>query len=146
MTGVEKQNRPLVGVSVIIVRGGRVLVGKRRGAHGSGTWQFPGGHLEYGESLEACARREVREETGMAIGNIRFGPYTNDIFTREGKHYVTLFLIADWTGGEPELKEPAKCETWEWQPWTDLPAPRFLPMENLLKQGFDPFTTFRLPR
>ena len=50
---------PRVGVAVIVVRDGRVLVGRRRSAsHGDGMWQFPGGHLEFGETVEACAARE----------------------------------------------------------------------------------------
>ncbi len=136
----DVRQRPLIGVSVIVRRNGRVLVGKRRGAHGEGTWQFPGGHLEFGETIEACARREVLEETGLVIDRIRFGPYTNDIFTDEKKHYVTLFVLVDSPDGEPELREPEKCDTWQWIGWSDLPEPYFLPMKNLIAQGFDPFS------
>jgi 8-oxo-dGTP diphosphatase len=35
--------------------------------------------------------------------------------------------------------EPEKCEGWEWFEWDQLPRPLFLPIENLLKQSFDPF-------
>ena len=56
------KNRPSVGVAVIVVNNGKVLLGKRKGSHGSGSWAFPGGHLEMNESIEACARREVFEE------------------------------------------------------------------------------------
>jgi 8-oxo-dGTP diphosphatase len=59
--------RPRVGIGVIILKNGRVLLGKRKSSHGTGTWHFPGGHLEFGESLEDCSRREVLEETGMKI-------------------------------------------------------------------------------
>ena len=51
---------PRVGVGVIVLREGRVLLGRRLGSHGAGTWQFPGGHLEAFERVEDCARREVR--------------------------------------------------------------------------------------
>ncbi len=44
--------RPHVGVAIIVVKGNRVLLGKRKNTHGSGTWQFPGGHLEFNESIE----------------------------------------------------------------------------------------------
>jgi 8-oxo-dGTP diphosphatase len=131
-----EKRRPQVGVGVCVVKDGRVLFGKRRNAHGSGSWCFPGGHLEFGESIEACARREVLEETGLEIDNIRYGPFTNDIFETEGSHYVTLFVIADYAGGTVEVKEPHKCERWDWYGWQALPEPLFLPNQNLLRQGF----------
>jgi len=133
---MNQENRPHIGVAIIVVRDGRVLLGKRRNAHGAGTWQFPGGHLEYGESIEACARRELFEETGLSIVNLRMGPFTNDVFEDENKHYVTLFVVADQTTGEARLKEPDKCECWDWYRWSEMPQPHFLPIVNLLKQDF----------
>jgi 8-oxo-dGTP diphosphatase len=128
----------MVGVAVIVVREGKVLLGKRKNAHGAGTWALPGGHLEFNESIEACARREVFEETGLKIDNIRFGPFTNDIFKKEKKHYVTLFVVAADAQGLVALKEPSKCEKWEWFDWGALPEPRFKSLENLVAGGFDP--------
>jgi 8-oxo-dGTP diphosphatase len=133
---MNDEKRPYIGVAVIVVRDGRVLLGKRKNAHGAGTWQFPGGHLEYGESIEACARRELFEETGMSVVSMRRGPFTNDIFEKERKHYVTLFMIADQTTGEARRMEPDKCGDWGWFPWSALPTPHFLPVANLLAQNF----------
>ncbi len=134
--------RPYIGVAVIVVKGTRVLLGKRKGAHGAGGWQFPGGHLEFNESIETCAKREVFEETGLQIKDIRFGPYTNDIFTNEGKHYVTLFVTAFYDSGVEEVREPEKCEEWAWFEWNRFPEPLFLPTRNLLELGFNPFEPF----
>lgn len=131
------ERRPLIGVAAIVMKDGKVLLGKRRSGHGHGDWQFPGGHLEFGEAIEECARREVREETGITIKNIRPGPFTNDIFAQEHKHYVTLFVLAEYDAGTLEAREPDKCDEWGWFEWTDLPQPLFLPIRNLLKQGFD---------
>jgi 8-oxo-dGTP diphosphatase len=128
--------RPLIGVAVIVIKEGRVLLGKRKNAHGSGTWAFPGGHLEFNESIKECARREVAEETGIQIKNLRYGPYSNDIFVGENKHYVTLFVIADYDAGTPLVKEPHKCENWAWVPWPPDVHPCFLPIKNLLKLDF----------
>lgn len=130
--------RPRIGVGVIVLRNNRVLLGKRKGAHGSGTWSFPGGHLEGGETIDACARREVTEETGVTIRNIRHVAFTNDVFATEGKHYVTLYVAADHESGTPRVAEPEKCERWEWFSWDTLPKPLFLPVQNLFAQGFDP--------
>jgi 8-oxo-dGTP diphosphatase len=131
--------RPRIGVGVIVRKGTKVLLGLRKNAHGHGSWSFPGGHLEFGEQVDVCAEREVREETGALISVVRPGPFTNDIFVEERKHYVTLFVVADFVSGAVETKEPDKCERWEWHEWSALPHPLFLPIRNLLKTGFDPF-------
>ena len=57
-----------------------------------GTWAFPGGHLEYGETFDACAKREVLEETGLLVVRTQFLAATNDFMPSEGKHYVTVFM------------------------------------------------------
>ncbi|MEM7347488.1 MAG: NUDIX hydrolase [Chloroflexota bacterium] len=131
--------RPKVGVAVIIKKEDKVLLGRRKGSHGAGGWQFPGGHLEFKEDIETCARREVLEETGLRVTNIQRQTFTNDLFQTENKHYITLFVTADYVEGEPQVLEPDKCEMWDWYSWDNLPAPLFLPIENLLKQGFNPF-------
>ena len=128
--------RPLVGIAVIVIKKDQVLLGKRKNAHGSGTWAFPGGHLEFSESIVDCARREVFEETGIQIKNLRYGPYTNDIFIQEEKHYVTLFVTAEYDSVKPAVKEPHKCEKWVWCRWPPDVRPCFLPIQNLLKMNF----------
>lgn len=128
---------PRVGVAVIIRRGDRVLLGRRRSStHGDGVWQFPGGHLEWGESVHACARREALEETGLAVTVVGDGPWTNDVFAEEQRHYVTLFVLASSEQGDPVVREPEKCEAWQWFSWEALPTPRFLPIDHLLASGF----------
>lgn len=122
-----------VGVGVIILRNNRILLGERMGSHGADTWATPGGHLEIGESIEQCARREVFEETGLELASIKKFRFTNDIFEEEGKHYVTLFVIASSDDGEAEIREPNKCKQWKWCELSDLPKPLFLPLVNLLK-------------
>ncbi|HII71621.1 TPA: NUDIX domain-containing protein [Candidatus Woesearchaeota archaeon] len=131
--------RPKVGVGTIVIKDGKVLLGKRKNAHGEGTWCFPGGHLEGGEEVEECARRETKEETGLEIKNIRLGTFTNDIFEKERKHYITLYVLAEPASGEPKVMEPEKCERWGWFRWEELPRPLFVPVENLLKAGYNPF-------
>ncbi len=133
-----KPKDPTVGVGVIILRHGLVLLGQRIGSHGTGTWALPGGHLEFGEAVEQCAAREVREETGLELRELKAAPYTNDFFVSEGKHYVTLFVVAESHQGEPTVLEPSKCLGWHWFRWSELPGPLFQPLQTLVNTGFVP--------
>lgn len=127
-----------VGLGVCIVKDGKVLMGQRRNAHGSGSWSFPGGHMEFGETFEACAVRETQEETGLVISNPVFVTCTNDFFTEENKHYVTIYMKADWASGEPKVIEPDKMVKWDWFDWDNLPSPLFIPMQHFVETGFRP--------
>lgn len=132
------ERRPGVGLAVVILREGKVLLGLRKSEHGEGTWGFPGGHLEFGESWEECARRECLEETGLEPHAVMHWTVTNDIF-ETGKHYVTLFMLAE-ARGEPQVTEPDKCVEWRWIAWDEMPPNVFLPIRNLIKNGYNPFT------
>ncbi|HJP96598.1 MAG TPA: NUDIX hydrolase [Candidatus Saccharimonadales bacterium] len=125
-----------VGIGVFIFKDGKFLMQQRHGAHGAGSWSVPGGHLEFGESFEDTARREVKEETGLGITNVRFGAVTNDYFAQENKHYVTVWMISDWQRGTETITEPDKCLKQEWHTFDDLPSPLFLPWNQLLESQF----------
>lgn len=130
--------RPKIGVAVLVFKDGMVLFGKRKTKNGLGTWAPPGGHLEWGEELEVCAEREVLEETGIKIKNVRRGPYTNDIYPDGEHHYISIFMLADYASGEVANLEPEKCEGWEWFDWDHIPGPNLPSVGNLRKQGFRP--------
>lgn len=133
------EKRPRVGVAAIVLKGDKVLMHVRKNAHGAGDWAFPGGHLEFGESPEECARRETLEESGLDLGRMKEVEFTNDIF-KEGKHYVTLFVLSEYIGGEPKVLEPHKGGEWKWIPWDEMPDNIMLPVRNLKAKGFDPRT------
>lgn len=115
-----------VGVGVFVWKDGKFLMGKCYGSHGHGSWSIPGGHLEMNETWEECAAREVMEETGMTITNARFLTVTNDIFTAESKHYVTIWMQSDWQSGQPTITEPDKFISMEWRSFDNLPEPLFM--------------------
>lgn len=139
VTELEDQNRKnfqaRVGVGVFIVKDSKILLGKRKGSHDAGTWSPPGGHLEFHETPDITAIRETAEECGVRIKNIRSLTFTNDIYELEQKHYITIFLVADYASGEPKILEPDKCDGWEWYDPKELPRELSTPMINLLGTG-----------
>ena len=124
-----------VGVGVFVWKDGKFLMGQRLGSHGENTWSIPGGHLELNETWEQGAKREVREETGLRVKNVRFLTATNDIFNKDNKHYVTIWVYCDWTSGMPKVAEPDKFIRMEWKDFMSLPTPLFEPCWRNLKRA-----------
>lgn len=124
-----------VGIGVFVWRDGKFLMGKRRGSHGHDTWSIPGGHLEIGETWAECATREVLEETGIHVTNIRFLAATEDFFPDDNKQYVTIWVESDWANGEPTITEPDKYLDHEWRTFQTLPTPLFEPCWQNLKKA-----------
>ncbi len=122
-----QQKRPLVGVGVVFVRGGRVFLARRQGSHGAATWGSAGGHLEYGESLEDCARREAFEELGVRVGGLRILCLSNIL--EYGRHYVDVEFLGDIGEQDPEPDAAdASFTEYGWFPLGDPPVPLFEPM------------------
>jgi 8-oxo-dGTP diphosphatase len=128
---------PFVGVSAIVIRAGAVLMGRRRGAHGAGSFAFPGGKPDPGEPPADTVRRELREETGLVARSIRPVAWTSDVFPEAGLHFITLHHLVD-ADGEPEVREPDKVDAWAWHPWDALPDPLFAPAASLIARGWRP--------
>ena len=122
----EKQ-RPLVGVGVMVKnKNGEILLGLRRSPHGQGTWSFPGGHLEFGETMAQAAIRETKEETGLEVSELELVSLADEMGSLDkGKHYVNVGFLAQLVSGEPMITEPEKWEKWEWFDINNLPEPIF---------------------
>ncbi|OGZ08354.1 MAG: hypothetical protein A3C93_02680 [Candidatus Lloydbacteria bacterium RIFCSPHIGHO2_02_FULL_54_17] len=123
---------PRVGLGVMIWKDGKVLLGKRKSALGTNEYSFPGGHLEPGESFAAGALREVAEECGINVKNLRFQLLAN-ILDYAPKHYVQIGFMADWDSGEPRVLEPEKCEGWDWYQLERFPEPLFAPTRTMVE-------------
>ena len=129
---------PKVGVAIIITKDDQVLLMKRKGVHGTGTWSTPGGHLDFGETPEQCAAREAKEEVGLDVTDIRFRSITNDIFDQQEKHYITIWMDGRSTSGEQTIAAEKEVAEIGWFAWNALPQPLFLSLENLLKENSYP--------
>lgn len=130
-------NQVRVGVAVILkqIVNGKIciLLGKRKGSHGAGTWAFPGGHMDFGETSQKTIERELEEETGItgiALRNTH--RFVENFFEKENKHYITLLYVGLTKGIDAQIKEPDKCEEWRWCPKDELPSPLFPPVAKLL--------------
>lgn len=126
-------DRPSVGVAVLLFNEkGQILLAKRTTAHGGSSFGTPGGHLEPGETFEACAIREVKEEVDVTLTSCTFLSITNDYFPVTKKHYVSIFMTAQIPNDQPITNmEPQKAEQWNWFDTSALPSPLFLPLQNL---------------
>ena len=129
----SENQRPKVGIGVMIFKDGKVLLGKRKNTNNDGENEYanPGGHVEYMESLEECAKRETREEAGIEIENVRFLSLYN--LKKYDKHYINIGLLADWKSGELQNLEPNKCEGWDWYDLNNLPSPLYGTMPQYLE-------------
>lgn len=132
-----------VGTGIMLLRDGKVLLGfrnpdyKKAGSelHGEGTWTMPGGKLHFGETLEACARREVLEETGITLGAMTIARVGDDIV--HDAHYVTIGFFCTDFSGEAKVMEPDKILKWEWFPVDALPTPMYPPSERFMRNYFE---------
>src|SRR5260370_33814411 len=102
----EQKKQVKVGVSVLVMKGDRVLLEKRQHTHGAGTWGPPSGHIDFGEAPEETAVRETKEETGVSISDVKFRVITNDVFVAEQKHYITAWFYVKYISGEGKALGP----------------------------------------
>ncbi|KKR07039.1 MAG: Nudix hydrolase 1 [Parcubacteria group bacterium GW2011_GWC2_39_14] len=130
-----------IGVGVIIIRDDKVLLGLRQGSHGAGEWAFPGGKVEFGETIFEAAIREAKEESGIDVTDLELISIADEMryIDTDGKHFVVIGVKANAAQGEPLLMEPDKFTEWQWFPVDKLPSPMFegskLSMNNYLTKN-----------
>ena len=109
-------NRPALGVSTLVLRDDSVLLVRRGKPPLRDAWAFPGGLVEFGESLAEAAAREVLEETAVTVRID--GPIDHaEIVLRDGtgvpeRHYVVIVLAGTWLAGEPVAGDDAAEARW----------------------------------
>ncbi len=117
----------LVVTAAVVERDDAFLVTRRlRGTHLAGTWEFPGGKCEAGETLEACLVREMREELGVAchVGQEIF-TISHDYADRR----IRLHFFACTLEGEPR---PQLGQAMQWVPRARLTDLEFPPADDEL--------------
>lgn len=113
---VQQRKRPGIGVAMFVLSEKHpesVLLGRRKDTVGHGLYQVPGGHLEFGESWEQAAYREVLEETGLHVHSVSLCSIVDTIESEQDYHYMTVFMrgyVDETRGSEPRNMEPQKCE------------------------------------
>lgn len=137
---MKKNKYPMVGVGVMILREGKVLLGKRHidprkadsELHGEGTWTMPGGKVDIGEKLKDTVQREVLEETGVKINKNRLKiiSVTDDIL--KDAHFVTVGFLSRSFPKDPKVMEPDEITEWRWFSLNNLPSPIFFPSKKIL--------------
>lgn len=115
----------IIGLGVIIQNDeGKVLFGKRKNIH-SPYHSIPGGKLDNGETFEEGAKREILEETGIVLNEVKVIGVTNNLETykEDNLHTISIVLFCNDFSGEPEVLEPDKCDGWDWFDPKNPPTP-----------------------
>lgn len=106
-----------VGVGAILVdEHGKLFLAQRgpQARNERGLWEFPGGSVEFGETLAEALRREMLEEYGVQIKVGELLDVVDHILAGEGQHWVSPSYICQIVCGEPHIMEPGKCSQIGW--------------------------------
>ncbi len=118
-----------IGISVgalIVNEKGEIFLTKRgeRATNERGTWEIPGGKVQFGETLQDAARREMKEEYGVDLILTYQFPAQDHLIPAEQQHWVPTSFIARITQGQtPTILEPDKCSAIGWFRLDALPDP-----------------------
>ncbi len=131
-----------VGVGAVIVnQEGKIFLARRgkEAQNESGKWEFPGGSVEFGETLEHALVREVNEEYGMTIEVQELLDVVDHIIPAENQHWVSPTFICRVAKGSPLIREPHKCEEIGWFSLDEIPSDKLTiasrkSLESLMKK------------
>jgi len=115
-----------VGVGAIVVdEQGRLFLAKRGPAakNERGCWEFPGGGVEFGETLADALKREMKEEYWIEISIGDLLDVADHILPDEHQHWVSPTFICHITNGVPVILEPEKCAGINWFDPIHIPEP-----------------------
>ena len=106
-------SHPQLAVSAAIFRDNKVLLVRRARSPAKGFYSFPGGRVEFGETLHAALHREVDEETALKIDIVGLAGWREVVpGTAGGGHYLIMSFAARWASGEPVLNDELDDFMW----------------------------------
>ena len=132
--------KPGLGVGVLVLKDNQVLLGLRNPdkvkasseLQGQGTWTMPGGKVEWMETLEEAAKRELEEETSLIATDLEIFSVSDDI--KGEAHYVTMGFLAKDYAGEVKTMEPETILEWKWFDIDDLPENMYMPCAKCIEK------------
>jgi mutator protein MutT len=113
-----------VGAGAVIINAeGKFFLAKRgkEARNERHKWEFPGGSLEFGETLEDALVREIQEEYGFEISVQQLLDVVNHIIPEEKQHWVSPTYLCRFKSGTPRIMEPHKCEAIAWLKLEEIP-------------------------
>lgn len=136
---MEEKKKVGGGFGVMILKDGKVLLGRRHCdpekasslLNGAGTWTMPGGKLNFRETFEQGAKREVLEETKITLNKVKVICVNQDMVATA--HFITIGLLADDFSGEAKVMEPDEITEWHWFALDDLPTPLYPPSAKIIE-------------
>ncbi|CAN7991187.1 unnamed protein product [Ixodes hexagonus] len=139
--------RPVVEIAVFVfdrTLPGQIILGRRKQLLGGGLYQVPCSEVEFGETWEEAAYREVLESTTIHIRDVAICSIVDTVEPQADYHSVTVFMrgVADTTQTAlPTAMQPDRCDSWHWRPWDSLPPPSDLywPLRDYQLEGLQPF-------
>lgn len=110
--------------AVIFNEAGEVFLAKRgsQARNEKHRWEFPGGSVEFGETLEHALQREINEEYGFQIDVVRLLDVVDHILPEEKQHWVSPTYLCRYRSGTPVIREPSKCEAIGWFAIDEVPV------------------------
>ena len=138
---VEEKKRVGTGFGVMLLKDGKVLLGKRHEDpnkadsvfRAADVWTMPGGKFEYGETLKEGAQRELLEETGIEAKLENISVMCVNCDKNEHAHFVTVGMFVTTFIGEAKVMEPNEITEWKWFSFEDLPKNIYFPSIKVLE-------------
>lgn len=115
---------------------GEILLVKRRDDPKKGYWDIPGGFIDLGENFEESVQREIREELGVKVHNLKYFMSVTDRYLFKGNNYHTICFIVTGKINTHKIKIKSDISGINFFPKNKLPLDRiaFPGVEKIIKE------------